>query len=106
MASIALSSSPIADADRNTGALGKDKKLWATAQDFESVFLGSMFGEITSHLTGDGPLGGQGAGGDAWRSMLTDELGKSVAQSGGIGVATQVYSELIRLQGNAKGTPP
>ncbi len=93
-----LHASPIADAHQNYSALGKNKKLWATAQDFESVFLGSMFGEITKQLSGEGPLGGQGAGGDAWRSMLTDELGKSVAQSGGIGVASQVYSELLRLQ--------
>ncbi len=95
-----LHSSPVADARQPYSALGKNKKLWATAQEFEAVFLGSMFGEITKQLSGDGPLGGQGAGGDAWRSMLTDELGKSVAQSGGVGVAPQVYSELIRLQTN------
>jgi len=93
-----LHASPVADAHANYSAAGKNKKLWATAQDFESVFLGSMFGEITKQLSGEGPLGGQGAGGDAWRSMLTDELGKSVTQSGGVGIATQVYSELIRLQ--------
>jgi len=100
MQQAALHSSPIADVHANYGAMGKNKKLWATAQEFESVFLGSMFGEITKQLSGDGPLGGQGAGGDAWRSLLTDELGKSVAQSGGVGVASQVYSELIRLQAN------
>jgi hypothetical protein len=32
--------------------------------------------------------------------MLTDEFGKTIAQSGGIGVAPQIYSELIRLQAN------
>ncbi len=78
----------------------KDKKLWKIAEDFESVFLGSMFGEMTKQLSGDGPLGGQGTGGDAWRGMLTDELGKSVAKSGGVGIAPSIYSELIRLQAN------
>ena len=82
----------------------KNQKLWKIAEDFESVFLGSMFGEITKQLSGDGPLGGQGTGGDAWRSMLTDELGKTVAKSGGVGVANQIYSELIRLQAN-QGAP-
>jgi Rod binding domain-containing protein len=82
----------------------KNPKLWKIAEDFESVFLGSMFGEITKQLSGDGPLGGQGTGGDAWRGMLTDELGKTVAKSGGVGVANQIYSELIRLQAN-QGAP-
>lgn len=62
------------------------------------MFLGSMFSQITRELQGDGPLGNQGAGSEAWRSMLTEELGKSVAQSGGVGIASQVYSELIHLQ--------
>ncbi len=95
-----FNTSPVADARKAPLATGKNPKLWATAQDFESVFLGSMFGEITKQLSGDGPLGGQGAGGDAWRGMLTDELGKTVAKSGGIGVAQHIYSELIRLQAN------
>jgi len=76
----------------------RDPKLWATAKDFESVFLGSMFSQITRELQGDGPLGNQGTGSEAWRSMLTEELGKSVAQSGGVGIAPQIYSELIHLQ--------
>jgi len=96
----ALNLPPIGPSHASSNAVPKNPKLWKIAQDFESVFLGSMFGEITKTLTGDGPLGGQGAGGDAWRGMLTDEFGKTIAQSGGIGVAPQIYSELIRLQAN------
>jgi len=88
----------------STEAKPKNPKLWKIAEDFESVFLGSMFGEITKQLSGDGPLGGQGTGGDAWRGMLTDELGKTVAKSGGVGIANQIYSELIHLQAN-QGAP-
>jgi Rod binding domain-containing protein len=76
----------------------RDPKLWSIAQDFESVFLGSMFSQITNELKGEGPLGNQGTGSEAWRSMLTEELGKTVAQSGGVGIAPQIYSELIHLQ--------
>ena len=76
----------------------KNAKLWGIAQDFESTFLGSMLGQITSGLSGDGPLGGDGAGGDAWRGMLSDEMAKSVSKSGGIGVAQTIYSELLSLQ--------
>ena len=73
-------------------------KLKALAEDFESNFLASMFGQMTSLLDGDGPLGGQGAGGDAWRGLLTDELAKSVSRSGGVGIARSVYAALIELQ--------
>jgi Rod binding domain-containing protein len=88
----------------STEAKPNNPKLWKIAEDFESVFLGSMFGEITKQLSGDGPLGGQGTGGDAWRGMLTDELGKTVTNSGGVGIAHQIYSELIHLQAN-QGAP-
>jgi Rod binding domain-containing protein len=90
----------LAKSPSSTEAKPKNPKLWKIAEDFESVFLGSMFGEITKQLSGDGPLGGQGIGGDAWRGMLTDELGRTVSQSGGVGVATQIYSELLRMQAN------
>ena len=73
-------------------------KLMALAEDFESNFLASMFGQMTSLLDGEGPLGGQGAGGDAWRGLLTDELAKSVSRSGGVGIARSVYAALIDLQ--------
>ncbi len=72
--------------------------LKAMAEDFETVFLSSMFGQMTALLDGDGPLGGQGAGGDAWRAMLTDELAKSVSRSGGVGIARSVHAELLALQ--------
>lgn len=84
-------------------AQGKDQaKLKATAEDFEAQFLGSMFSEMVSQLQGDGPLGDEGIGADAFRGFLTDELGRSVAKAGGIGVAPAIYTELLKLQG-AKG---
>ena len=48
-------------------------------------------------IDGDGPFGGNGAAG-VWRSMLTDEYAKSFANSGGIGIADQVYRTLIAQQ--------
>ena len=75
-----------------------NSKLASLAEDFETTFLASMFGQMTSLLDGDGPLGGQGAGGDTWRALLTDELAKSVSRSGGVGIARSVHAELIALQ--------
>lgn len=69
----------------------------AKAQDFEAMFLNSMFQHMFTGLNGDGPLGGQGATG-VWRSMLTDQFARTIAKSGGIGIADQVYRSLIAHQ--------
>jgi peptidoglycan hydrolase FlgJ len=75
----------------------KQTKVRAAAQDFEAVFLNSMFQHMFTGISGDGPFGGSGAVG-VWRSMLTDEYAKSFAKSGGIGIADQVYRTLIARQ--------
>jgi flagellar protein FlgJ len=75
----------------------KQTKAHAAAQDFEAVFLNSMFQHMFTGISGDGPFGGSGAVG-VWRSMLTDEYAKSFAKSGGIGIADQVYRTLIARQ--------
>jgi flagellar protein FlgJ len=80
-----------------TPVAGKEAKARATAQDFEAVFLNSMFQHMFTGMDGDGPFGGNGATG-VWRSMLTDQYAKSFAKSGGIGIADQVYRTLIAQQ--------
>jgi Rod binding domain-containing protein len=74
-----------------------DTKARATAQDFEAVFLNSMFQNMFTGIDGDGPFGGSGATG-VWRSMLTEQYAKSFAKAGGIGIADQVYRTLIAQQ--------
>lgn len=80
-------------------AAGKDvhAKARAAAQDFEAVFLNSMFNAMFTGVDGEGPFGG-GAGTGVWRSFLTDEYAKSFAQAGGIGIADHVYRSLIATQ--------
>jgi len=72
-------------------------KAKASAQDFESVFLNSMFQHMFSGVTGEGPMGGNGASG-TWRSFLTEQYAKTVTKAGGIGIADQVYKSLIAQQ--------
>jgi peptidoglycan hydrolase FlgJ len=76
------------------------QKAHKTAQDFEAVFLNSMFSQMTSGLKGEGPFGDT-VGTGAWRSMLTDQYSKSFAQKGGIGIASDVYRSLIMQQSAA-----
>lgn len=72
-------------------------KAKTASQDFEAVFINSMFQQMFTGIQGDGPFGGNGATG-VWRSFLTDEYAKSFAKSGGIGIADQVYKTLIAQQ--------
>jgi flagellar protein FlgJ len=69
----------------------------AAAQDFEAVFLNSMFQHMFAGVDGEGPFGGQGATG-VWRSVLTDQYAKSIAKAGGVGIAAQVYRSLMAQQ--------
>jgi len=76
---------------------GSKAKARAAAQDFEAVFLNSMFQQMYTGIDGGGPFGGKGAGG-VWRSFLTQAYSKSFAQAGGIGIANEVYKTLLKQQ--------
>ena len=67
------------------------------AQDFEAFFLGQMLQPMFSNLSSDGPFGG-GHAEKIWRAMMVDEIGKSMAKSGGIGIADYVQREILRVQ--------
>lgn len=78
------------------------KKAKTQAQDFEAVFLNSMFSQMTSGLKGDGPFGST-PGTGVWRSMLTDQYSKSFAQAGGVGISSDVFRTLILQQAASAG---
>ena len=78
------------------------KKAKAQSEDFEAMFINSMFSQMTSGIKADGPFGStQGTG--PWRSMLTEQYSKSFAKAGGIGISHDVYRTLILQQANRAG---
>ena len=80
-------------------ALAKAK---SQAQDFEAVFLNSMFSQMTSGIKGDGPYGNT-PGTGVWRSMITEQYSKSFAQAGGVGISNDVFRTLLLQQANRAG---
>ena len=78
------------------------KKTRAKAEEFEAMFLNSMFSQMTTGVKGEGPFGNT-PGTGVWRSMLTDEYSKSFAKSGGIGISNDVFRTLILQQANRAG---
>ena len=77
-------------------------KARGAAQDFESVFLNSMFSQMTSGVKGEGPFGDT-PGTGVWRSMLTEEYSKAFAKAGGVGISNDVYRTLILQQADRAG---
>jgi peptidoglycan hydrolase FlgJ len=77
-------------------------KLRGKAQDFEAMFLNSMFSQMTSGIKGDGPFGDT-PGTGVWRSMLTEQYSKSFAKAGGVGISNDVFRTLILQQAGRAG---
>ena len=73
------------------------KKTRAKAQEFEAMFLNSMFSQMTTGVKGDGPFGDT-PGTGVWRSMLTEQYSKSFAKAGGVGISDDVFHTLIMQQ--------
>jgi peptidoglycan hydrolase FlgJ len=79
-----------------------ESKARKASQDFEGTLVNNLLGSMFQGLTGEGPMGVNGTGGDTWRSMLVQEMSTAVVKSGGIGVAPQVYRDLLRVQEQLK----
>ncbi len=73
-------------------------KARKTAQDFEAMFLEQTLERLFASGGAEGPLGDNGAGGEVYRSMLVKEYAGSIAKSGGVGIADQVYGEILKMQ--------
>jgi peptidoglycan hydrolase FlgJ len=99
-ANLSLSLSAIGDADtaKVQAEMKIKSKAKAAAQNFEAMFLNNVFQEMFTGINGDGPFGGSGPL-KVWRSFLADQYAKSFAKAGGVGIATDVYQELLRQQG-------
>jgi peptidoglycan hydrolase FlgJ len=83
---------------------GANDKARQAAEDFEAVFLNTMFSQMFTGIDGEGPFGGDKSTG-VWRSFLTDEYSKSFAKNGGIGIAPEVYRTLMAQQESTATAP-
>ena len=72
-------------------------KARAAAKEFEAVFLSQMLQHMFAGIKTDKVFGG-GPGEDIYRSMMVEEYGKVLAQSGGVGITDAVMREIIRIQ--------
>ncbi len=80
-----------------TDAGSNDAHIDAVSKDFEAVFLTQMLGAM---FEGDDMTAffGGGSTGEIYKGYLLDQYGKSIAQNGGIGIASAVKQELLKMQ--------
>ena len=81
----------------------KEAKARKTSQDFEAMFLEQTLERLFASGGAEGPLGDNGVGGEVYRSMLVKEYAGNIAKSGGVGIANQVYREILKLQESQHG---
>lgn len=75
----------------------KSLKTENAAQDFEAVFISEMIKPMFETVGVDDMFGG-GKGEEVFRGMLVQEMGKSIAKQGGLGLADQVRAQLLKIQ--------
>jgi len=79
------------------GAANRDSRAWRSAVEFEAVFLSQMLEHMFTETEAEAPFGG-GSAEQTWKSLMNQEYGRSIARAGGIGIASHVYREMMRLQ--------
>ena len=88
----------VPSAIRNSPFAAPADKAKKTAQDFETMFLEQTLERVFASSGTEGPLGDNGTGGAVYRSMLVKEYAGGIAKPGGVGIASQIYRELLKLQ--------
>jgi Rod binding domain-containing protein len=79
-------------------------RAWHAAQEFEAMALGEMLGPMFETVDSAHGLFGGGDGEAAWRPMMTQEIAKQIARTGGIGLAVPVFRQMLQMQEAPGGT--
>ena len=69
-------------------------KITETSRKFEASFLSTMLQSVFK----DVDLGG-GEGGEQFKSIMMDAVGKKMANGRGVGLAKSIQTEMLKLQG-------
>jgi flagellar protein FlgJ len=95
--SMPVASLPTAGSTADSSSPQADDKTAASAKQFEAVFLSEMMSHMFEGVKTDSEFGG-GQGEDMFKSLLTNEYGKQMANKGGIGIADQLQKAMIQMQ--------
>jgi Rod binding domain-containing protein len=101
-----MSSSSAADSvGKEPGVKRIDEgKLKKACGDFESIFISQMLKEMRKSIPKSGLLDGGGQQ-DMYLSLFDEELSKSLAKRGGIGVGKILYQNIMKQSQNKDLAP-
>lgn len=88
----------IQNLDPNSAAT-KEKKLREAAEGFEAIFIQQMWQSMRASLPKEGIMHSREE--QFWQGMYDQELGKSMASAGGIGLADMMMAQLSKKLENA-----
>ena len=97
---MALLQATQADAGKIVKSAAKSReieRIEETAKEFEAVFIAEMMKPMFAGISTEAPFGG-GKGEEVFRSLLLQEYGKIVSQTGGVGLADAVKEQMIQMQ--------
>jgi flagellar protein FlgJ len=67
------------------------------AEEFAAFFFSQSLESVFGAMSSDKMFGG-GSGEDVYKSLLTQEYGKIIARTGGLGIADAVQRDIVHLQ--------
>ncbi|MFT8419489.1 MAG: rod-binding protein [Acetobacter sp.] len=82
------------------------EKIRKAAIEFEGVTIGEMLQPMFDTVDTSNGLFGGGAAESQFRSMQVLEMGKQIANNGGIGLADSVYRQMLAMQEQAQQETP
>jgi Rod binding domain-containing protein len=91
-----LQPTPAADPAAQATAADKRAHIAKTARAFESSYLSVMLNQMFEGVSG-GPFGGPGEA--MFKSFLGEAMAKSMTARGGVGLASTVEREMLKMQG-------
>lgn len=65
-------------------------------KDYEGVFLQNFVKSMMPEDSED--VYGKGLAGDMWKSMTAEQIGNVIAEGGGVGIAEQLFSQVVARQ--------
>jgi Rod binding domain-containing protein len=79
-------------------AAGKDAQaVKDAAREFEAMIIGQLLEPMWAGVKTDGQFGG-GTGEMVFRSLMIQEMGKSIAANGGIGLSDDIARTMLQMQ--------
>jgi len=76
----------------------KIAKLRQSASDFEAMALSEMLQPMFKTVDMSKGMFGGGAGEATWKPMMVDEMAKTIARAGGLGIGDAIFQQMLRTQ--------